>query len=117
MRKRLDAPVLRMAISDRHSRADYARAIEVYEALAAKTPKAIYYRTGLIATLREYASVAEKLDDQVTALASWRRACDIADGLLADPDAKLPCFRKQLVPEARRTRRASLRPPKRHRPR
>jgi hypothetical protein len=62
-------------------------------------PKAIWYRTGLIATLREYASVSDRLDDQATAVASLRRACEVAAALITEPESRLPCFRKQLVPE------------------
>ena len=50
------AGALRIAIDDRRGCDDYARAIDLYEAMSDKVPAAIWYRTDLISTLREYAS-------------------------------------------------------------
>ena len=84
------AGALRMTLDDRRGCDDYARAIELYEAMSAKDPVAIWYRTDLISTLWEYASRLEGLGDRRAASARRRRAFEIADGLLADRDTELP---------------------------
>jgi eukaryotic-like serine/threonine-protein kinase len=93
------AGALRMTLGDRRGRDDYARAIGVYEALSARVPGAIWYRTDLISTLREYASRLQALGDREAAATRHRRAFEIADGLLADQHTKRPCFRKEAIPE------------------
>jgi len=93
------AGALRMTLGDHRGCGDYVRTIELYEAMSAKDPRAIWYRTDLISTLREYASHLEGLGDCRAARARCRRAFEIADGLLADKDTKLPCFRKGAIPE------------------
>jgi serine/threonine protein kinase len=93
------AGALRMALGDRRGCDDYVRAIERYEAISAQDPGAIWYRTDLIATLREYASVLEELGDRRAASARRRRAFAIADELLADRNTRRPCFRKDAIPE------------------
>ncbi len=93
------AGALRIAVKDRRGCDDYARAIELYQAISAKKPAAIWYRTDLISTLREYSSVLEGLGDRPAASAHRRRAFVIADGLLTDRNTKLPCFRKGAIPE------------------
>jgi serine/threonine protein kinase len=93
------AGALRMSIGDPRGRDNYARAIDVYEAISAKKPRFIWYRTGLISTLREYAGHLERLGDRPAASARHRRAFEVAEGLLADKDTRLPCFRKGAIPE------------------
>ena len=95
------AGALRTALGDRRGLADYARAIEVYEAMSATIPAAIWYRTWLISTLREMADRLESLGDRQAASARRRRAYEVAESLLVNADAKLPCFRKDLIPEFR----------------
>jgi eukaryotic-like serine/threonine-protein kinase len=92
------AGALRMALRDRRGLDDYTRAIGFYEAMSAKFPERIWYRTGLLSTLREYATQLQKLGDR-RATAARHRACEIAEGLLGDKDTKLPCFRKGAIPE------------------
>ena len=93
------AGALRIALKDRRGCDDFARAIELYEAMSAKDPVAIWYRTDLISTLREYSSVLDGLGDRPAASAHRRRAFVIADGLLADRNTERPCFRKGAIPE------------------
>jgi len=93
------AGALRMTLGDRRGCDDYIRAIGLYEAMSTKAPRLIWYRTDLISTLREYASRLEELGDCRGARARRRRAFEIADGLLADKDTRLPCFRKAAIPE------------------
>ncbi len=90
---------LRMALGDPAGAQRFVRAIEIYERLAAKLPKAVWYRTGLIATLCEYAVNAESKGDQKTADACRNHARTIAEGLVTDPDSKLHCFRSQVAEE------------------
>jgi serine/threonine protein kinase len=89
---------LRLMIGDRGGLDDYARAIQLYEGMAAGTPDAIWYRADLISTLREYAGHLEKLDDDRAASAR-RRACEIAEGLLVDDNSTLKCFRMGVIPQ------------------
>jgi serine/threonine protein kinase len=90
---------MRLAIGDRRGCRDYSRAIELYEVMSARTPQAIWYRTGLISTLREFSGILEQLGDREAALARRRRAYEIAEGLLVDENATLRCFRKTVLPE------------------
>jgi serine/threonine protein kinase len=93
------AGALRLILGDSRGFDDYARAIELYEAMSAKLPAAIWYRTDLISTLREYASQLQGSGDRRAASACRRRAFAIADGLLADQNTKLACFRKGAIVE------------------
>jgi serine/threonine protein kinase len=90
------AGALRLQLADRQGLSDFARAIELYEALSARTPEAVFYRTDLISTLREYASHLEKLGD-ARAKSARRRACEVAEGLLGDEAAKAQCFRPGVI--------------------
>ncbi len=90
------AGALRLKLADRQGLSDYARAIELYEAMAARTPGAIWYRTDLLSTIREYASHLEKLGDS-RAISARRRACEVAEGLLGDPRSKVECFRMGVI--------------------
>ena len=92
------AGALRMALGRRRGLDDYARAVDLYEEMSARAPDRLWYRTGLLSTLREYASQLDRLGDRRVATVR-RRACEIAEGLLADPDTKLPCYRKGAIPE------------------
>jgi serine/threonine protein kinase len=87
------AGALRLTLDDRRGCDDYARAIEIYEALSAQVPGAIWYRTALISTLRDYASRLEELGDHQAATAFLRRALQIAGGLLGDAETRRHCFR------------------------
>lgn len=90
------AGALRLIRADRRGLSDYARAIELYEAMAARSPEAIWYRTDLISTLREYTGHLEKLGDS-RATSARRRACEIADGLLTDKHSGDQCFRMGVI--------------------
>jgi serine/threonine protein kinase len=90
------AGALRLQLADRQGLSDFARAIELYEALSARTPEAVFYRTDLMSTLREYASHLEQLGDS-RAISARRRAREVAEGLLDDPRAKGQCFRAGLI--------------------
>jgi tetratricopeptide (TPR) repeat protein len=76
---------------------DYREAVRVYERIAARSPGWIWLRTGLIETLQEYADGQSALGDTRGAEASTRRALEVAEGLVGDKQAGLPCFRKGLV--------------------
>jgi serine/threonine protein kinase len=89
---------LRMAIGNRRGLDHYVHAVDLYEGMSARTPGRIWYRTELISTLREYADHLEKLGDR-RAAAVRCRAYRVAEGLLADPDTKLHCFRIRAIPE------------------
>jgi hypothetical protein len=89
---------LRMAVGDRSGLDDYARAIHQYETISARTPDRIWIRADLISTLLEYAGHLEELGDRGVACAR-RRACEVADGLLRDADARRECFRMGVIPQ------------------
>jgi hypothetical protein len=91
---------LRLAVGDRRGLDDYALAIRHYEDLAARAPRQIWNRGDLIATLLEYAGHLGDLGDPRAASAR-RRAGEIAEGLLADDDARLECYRTALIPRFR----------------
>jgi eukaryotic-like serine/threonine-protein kinase len=93
------AGAVRMTIGEKQGRSDYAHSIELYEAMAAKTPAAIWYRTSLISTLLEYAGCLEAAGDREAASACRRRSYEVAEGLLINELATLPCFRKDVIPE------------------
>ena len=67
--------------------------------MSAKNPKAIWYRTSLISTLLEYAGCLDAAGDCEAASACRRQSYEVAEGLLIDKLATLPCFRKAVVPE------------------
>jgi serine/threonine protein kinase len=92
------AGALRLELANRQGLDDYAYAIDLYEAIAARNPERIWCRADLISTLREYASHLDKLGDR-RATSARRRACEIAEGLLGDQDAKLTCFRMGVLPQ------------------
>jgi tetratricopeptide (TPR) repeat protein len=87
----------RLILGDVRGREHYRRAIQVYEDLAAASPERIWLRTGLIETLREYASMLAEPVDSAEADVSIRRAVQVADTLIGNRSAALPCFRKELV--------------------
>ena len=86
------AGALRLTLGDRRGLDNYARAIDLYEAMSAREPGRIWYRTGLLSTLGEYAGQLARLGDP-RVRAVRRRACEIAEGLLADGDTKVSCYR------------------------
>lgn len=92
------AGALRLAVGDRRGLEDLDRAIRQYEAISAGSPANIWYRTDLISTLREYAGHLEKIGDH-RADSARRRACEIAEGLLADEGTRANCFRMEIIPQ------------------
>jgi serine/threonine protein kinase len=78
-------------------RDDYRRATAIYEKIARRLPDRIWYRTGLIETLHEYASLLTRPTDAAEADASVRRALEVADELVDNPDAGRHCFSMGLV--------------------
>jgi tetratricopeptide (TPR) repeat protein len=87
----------RLILGHVRGREDYRRAIQVYEEIAARFPERIWLRTGLIETLRDYASMLAEPIDSAEADSSIRRAVDVADTLIGNRSAALPCFRKELI--------------------
>ena len=77
---------------------DLDNAIRQYEAISTASPGNFWYRTDLISTLREYAGHLEKIGDD-RATPARRRACEIAEGLLADDGARANCFRMEIIPQ------------------
>jgi serine/threonine protein kinase len=95
------AGALRLAVGLHEGFDNYAHAAEVYEALIVRVPAALWYRTDLMTTLRELASRLDEARDHNGAAARRKRAYEVADGLLAEKNARLHCFRIGLVPELR----------------
>ena len=91
------AGLYRMILGDARADRDYRRALDVYEALAAKQPSWIWLRTGLIDTLREYARELEGAGRSGESGDSLDRALVVAEDLLGEKSARLPCFSKALV--------------------
>jgi len=87
----------RLILGQVRGREDYRRAIQIYEEIASQFPERIWLRTGLIETLREYASMLAEPVDSAEADSSIRRAVDVADTLIGNQSAALPCFRKELI--------------------
>ena len=87
----------RLILGNVRGREDYRRAIQIYEEIAAQFPERIWLRTGLIETLREYASMLAEPVDSAEAESSIHRAVDVADTLIGNRSAALPCFRKELI--------------------
>jgi serine/threonine protein kinase len=87
----------RLILGNVRGREDYRRAIQIYEEIAARFPERIWLRTGLIETLREYASMLAEPVDSAEAESSIHRAVDVADTLIGNRSAALPCFRKELI--------------------
>ena len=87
----------RLMLGDPRGREDYRHAIQVYEDLATRSPERIWLRTGLIETLREYASLLAEPIDAAEAHGSARRAIEIAETLIGDRSVAAPRFRKELI--------------------
>jgi serine/threonine protein kinase len=87
----------RLILGQVRGRDDYRRAIQIFEEIAARYPERIWLRTGLIETLREYASMLAEPVDSEEADSTIRRAVDVADTLIGNRSAALPCFRKELI--------------------
>ena len=87
----------RMALGDSKGRQDYRQAITSYESLAAKKPKFVWLRTGLIETLYEYSRMLKAPEDQAEAEASLRRALGVAESLIKDPEVAKHCYTMGLV--------------------
>jgi eukaryotic-like serine/threonine-protein kinase len=87
----------RLILGDAHGRTEYRRAIQIYEELAARFPERIWLRTGLIETLHEYANLLEEPSSAEEADVSIHRAVEVADTLIGNESAAMPCFRKDLV--------------------
>ena len=87
----------RLYLGSAQGRDDYRRAIHVYETLAARFADRIWYRTGLIETLKEFASILREAGDTTEADAFFRRAVRVAESLLDNNDADRHCFSMGLV--------------------
>ena len=86
-----------MNLGGTRGRDDYREAIQIYENIAARYPKNIWLRAGLITTLDEHAGLLNLPDDAAEADASFRRSLAVAEGLIGDKDADAHCFSTQLV--------------------
>jgi serine/threonine protein kinase len=97
------AKALRSAGRERLSRGlargreDYRRSIRAYEEVAARHPGFIWLRTGLIETMQEYAGMLAEAGDGAEADAVFRRALAVAEGVIGEKDAGLPCFSHGLI--------------------
>jgi eukaryotic-like serine/threonine-protein kinase len=87
----------RMLLGSPRGRNDYRLAIRDYENEVLRNPKLIWLRSGLIATLTEYASLLKKPEDAMEAESSLRRASEIAATLLTEPEAARSCYTLALV--------------------
>jgi serine/threonine protein kinase len=87
----------RMSLGASRGRDNYRQAILVYEKLAAEFPERIWYRTGLIETLKEFADRLTALNDVAESQTSFRRALTVAESLIGNKQAGLHCFSTGLV--------------------
>jgi tetratricopeptide (TPR) repeat protein len=87
----------RLLMGQPTGRDDYRSAIEAYDDMAARHPDRIWLRSGLIQTLREYAGLLDDGNETAEANGALRHALDIAESLIGNPDAALPCFSHQLI--------------------
>jgi serine/threonine protein kinase len=87
----------RMKLGATRGRKDYARAIQIFEEIAARFPERIWYRAQLIETLHEYSSLLTAPADAAEADTSLRRALAVAERLLGDREADKHCFSSRLV--------------------
>jgi serine/threonine protein kinase len=87
----------RLLLGQKGGQDDYRRAIQIYEDLAARDPDRIWLRTGLIQTLREYAGLLDDAKDTAEANGALRRALAVAESLIGNRAAALPCFSHQLI--------------------
>ena len=78
-------------------RDNYRQAIRIYEDLAAQYPERIWFRTRLIETLSEYAGLLTAPEDASEADASICRALTVAEALIGDKAAVLPCYSGELA--------------------
>ena len=93
------AGAVRMAIREHQGCADYAHAIELYEAMSAKNPERSGIGPSLISTLLEYCKLSRAARRLRSGSARRRHSYEVAEGLLIDKLATLPCFRKAVIPE------------------
>jgi serine/threonine protein kinase len=91
------AGLFRARLGDASALRDYRQAIRLYEQHAAAHPGFIWIRTGLIETLQEYAAQLAARGDAGGAQTATGRALQLAERLLDDPSAGLPCFRHGLI--------------------
>jgi len=82
----------RMRLGSPRGRQDYRQAIRIFEDLAGRFPDRIWYRTHLIETLHEYARLLKAPEDAGEADASFRRALEVAAGLVGNEEARKPCY-------------------------
>jgi hypothetical protein len=87
----------RMVLRDPRAIDDYQAAIRMYQGLADRAPARVWLRTDLISTSREFAHWMETYGHADDAEDATRRALTVAQGLLDDRAADLPCFSKNLV--------------------
>ena len=91
------AGLARMSVGSSRGRDSYHQAIRIYEKLAARSPDRIWYRTGLIETLQEYAGLLTTPADAAEADSLRRHALKVAEQLVGDKEAGKHCFRIGLV--------------------
>ncbi|MFO0889037.1 MAG: serine/threonine-protein kinase [Isosphaeraceae bacterium] len=87
----------RMALGEVRGKKDYRSAIRMYEQLAARNPERIWLRTGLIETLHEFSDRLTSEADRAESEACFRRAVEVAESLVGNRQAAIPCFAKALV--------------------
>lgn len=87
---------LRILLHDSRAEDDYRRSIHAYESLAVRNPGFLWLRTGLIETQTEFARHLRTAGRTSEGDAAIRRALEVAEGLLSDPRADVPCFSQSL---------------------
>jgi serine/threonine protein kinase/tetratricopeptide (TPR) repeat protein len=87
----------RMILRERQGDRDFQRAMELYRGIATKHPDWIWLRTDLIDTMRDYAGELAGFGRADEADSILREALVVAEGVLVEKNAELPCFSKGLV--------------------
>jgi serine/threonine protein kinase len=87
----------RLLTGEPRGRDDYRHAIQLYDDLVARHSDRIWLRSGLIQTLREYAGLLDDAKETAEADSALRQALAIAESLIGNRDAALPCFSHQLI--------------------
>jgi eukaryotic-like serine/threonine-protein kinase len=87
----------RLSLGSARGRDDYRRAISVYEKLAPRFPDRLWYRTGLIETLQEYAEMLKAHEAPAEADGFLHRALEVAVSLLDNREADKHCYRIGLI--------------------
>ncbi len=102
-------------LGDSRGRDDYRRAIQAYAALVQRFPERVWLRTGLIETLREYATLLAEPIEYQDPQSSISRVVELAGTLDREGWAASPYFDEQVLNrwtglESKLTSRAPLRP-------